>query len=158
MATPAAVCQTQKSVFSPVLRAARTGEERSTSLTSTVAHTVRNDSVRDIGAASLSGAIAQTEAEVGVFAEARGVGLAVVGRAPQVGLLAEHVLNAGTLEIVSTLCEAEQTNRETYATLRDGVDVLGVDGTNEGADKDGGGLHLDCWFWVLSWWVIVAAR
>lgn len=39
--------------------------------------------------------------------------------------------------------QTEETKERTYATLRNGVDVLGVHGTKEGADKDGGGLHLD---------------
>lgn len=37
----------------------------------------------------------------------------------------------------------ERTKEETYATLGDGVDVLSVNGTKEGAGEDGDRLHLD---------------
>lgn len=76
---------------------------RSASLTSTVGHTVRNDSSGDIGATSLLRAVAQTKAEVGVLAKARGVRLAVDSGAAQVGLLLEHILDAGLLgDVFST--------------------------------------------------------
>lgn len=110
---------------------------------STVGHTVRNDSIGDVGATSLLRAVAQTKAEVGVLAKAGGVRLAVDRGAAQIGLLLEHVLNAG------------------LAALGDGADVLGMNGTKEGTGEDGDRLHLDCWFLVLGWWVgglIVAAR
>lgn len=78
---------------------------RSASLTLAVVHTVRNDSIGDVGATSLLSAVAQTKAEVGVLAKAGGVRLAVDRGAAQVGLLLEHVLNAGLLrDVFSTTC------------------------------------------------------
>lgn len=56
----------------------------------------------------------------------------------------------------------EKTKGETNATLGDGVDILGISGTKEGAGEDGDRLHLDWWFWcwvgVLDGGLIVAAR
>jgi hypothetical protein len=63
-----------------------------------VGHAVRNDSVFNFGATGLSSTVAQTEAEVGVVAEAGGIRLAVGRGATQVLLLGEHVLDAGSLD------------------------------------------------------------
>lgn len=83
---------------------------RSASLTLAVGHTVRNNSVGDVRATSLLGAVAQAKAEVGVAAEAAGVRRASGRWAAQVGLLVKHVLNAGALgDVFSTMCV---TNRE----------------------------------------------
>lgn len=85
---------------------------RSASLTLAVAHTVRNDSVLDVGATSLLSAVAQTKAEVGVLAEAGGVRLAVDGGAAQVSLLIKHVLDAVSLDdVFSTGCVTDREGK-----------------------------------------------
>lgn len=134
---------------------------RSASLTLAVRHTVRNDSVLDLLATGLQSTVAQTEAEVGVVAEAGGVRLAVDSGAAQLLLLAEHVLDAGSLYDVFSkrrMANIQDKGGKTYATLGNGVDVLGVNGAEEGTGEDDDRLHLDCWFWCWAVGLIVAAR
>lgn len=104
MLTPAAVCHEDTKVSfgsSPGGYGGRLKQvRRGASLTLAVGHTVRNDSVFDVLATGLPSAVAQTEAEVGIVAEAGWVRLAVGRGATQVFLLAEHVVDAGSLDDV----------------------------------------------------------
>lgn len=78
METPAAVCHEDAEIsFWFSCGWGHTEVGLSASLTLAVGDTVRNNSVGDVGATGLLGAIAQTKAEVGVVAKTGGIRLAV---------------------------------------------------------------------------------
>lgn len=82
------------------------------SLTLAVGHSVRNNSLLNLGATGLLSTVAKAKAEVGVVAETRGVRLAVDGGAAQVSLLGEHVADAGSLDDVFSKMRMASTQEQ----------------------------------------------